>query len=271
MGKKSITAALAVAVVSLTACETTGTGMGTSLANGGSGGSGSTHDDIYRCDKPLGHVAIRDLSDDRYRSRYRDALNGDSMGAILREAVQASNCFKVIAVADDAVNKDLDKVFGEQQTSSRVKPGSDLQDGQANVADYVIYPTVIFSEQETGSGGLAGAGVALLGSKIPIIAGGGAKTNIKSSEMALELWSVRSRTRLAGGNGSAKVRDYSFAFAGIPGIPAGGAFTQASKSPAGKATLEAMIKAYNEMVIGLQNYEEQESENSGTGGLLESN
>ena len=189
------------------------------------------------------------------------------MGAILREAVQASNCFKVIAVADDAVNKDLDKVFGEQQSSSQVKPGSDFQDGQSNAADYVIYPTVIFSEQETGSSGMLGIGAAMIGSKIPVIGGGGAKTNIKSSEMALELWSVRTRTRLAGGNGSANVKDFSFTVAGVPGVPAGGAFTQASKSPAGKATLEAMIKAYNEMVIGLQNYQEQQAENGGTPGV----
>lgn len=267
MGKKLIATAIAAAVVSVTACETTGTGIGAGLAPSGNGGQATTNMDVYRCDKPLGNIAIRDKSAQQYRSRYQDALNGDSVGAVLRDAVLASNCFKVIAVANDSMNSDLDTIAGHQRTSDDVRPGSEFQGGQAEAADYALYPQVIFKEQDSGGNAFGGVG-GLLGAKIPIIAGGAAKTNIKSSTMALELWDIRSRALLATGRGDAKVQDFSFAVAGIPGIPAGGAFTQASKSPEGKATLVAMLEAYKQMVIGLQNYQEQQVENGGTGGAL---
>ena len=258
-----------LAAGTLAACETSGLGEASSgLLSGGSGGSASTQSDIYRCSEPQGRIAIRDVSQQQYRSRYRAALGGDSMAAILREIVQASDCFKVIAAADDAINQDLEKIYGDAKTSSNTRPGSDLQDGQAFAADYALYPTVIFKEQETSSsGGLLG-GIIPTGS-VPVIGGAAAKTDIRSSEVALEVYSVRSRARLAGGTGQGNVRNISLGGLAVPGIPAGGAFKTASKSPEGKATLKAVIAAYNEMVVALQNYEKQEVDDGGAGGLLE--
>jgi curli biogenesis system outer membrane secretion channel CsgG len=258
-------ALLSVTIVTAVAKEKGGFGSGLS---GGSGGSASTESDIYRCSEPMGHLVIRDRSEDRYRNQYSSALGTDSITTILREAVAASNCFVIVAAADDAINKDLDKIFADQKNSARTRPGSEHQDGQAQAADYAMYPTVIFKEQESGSKG-GGLGGLIPLKKIPIIGAGMAKTNIKSSEVALEIWSIRSRTRLAGAVAEGKVSNFSMTALGVPGIPAGGAFQSAEKSPEGKATLKAMLNAYNELVVNLQNYEKQVAKKGGSGGLLE--
>lgn len=150
--------------------------------------------------------------------------------------------------------------------SGELRNRSNMGKGQMVSADYVLTPSIQFSEN-TGGGGVAGlAGLAGgYGALIGAVAG-----SMKTTEAAttMMLTDTRSGVQVAIAQGSAKNND--FAGLGALGAAGGGAAMGAySRTPQGKVIAAAFLDSYSHLVDAVRHYAPQNVDGGlGVGGKL---
>lgn len=266
----------ATAIAMCSACATEGlistpTGSTAAAVEGSTGGATSSNNGILRCAETLGTITVIEDTDAYRRRSYYSTTGEDSMGELLGQIMQQSNCFVVTVSGDEYLNDRIDSLLDQDRNGGDTRPGSNLQSGQRIATDFVMAPTIVFSDEDTG-GTNAGAIVGgLLRNRLGV-GGGGVSVENKVSEVNLRLVSVRSRAQLASGTGKASAKDFKVGLGGLLGGRGGlglGGISTESKTPEGKATIAAMVDAYNQMVVTLQNYTPQTIEGgAGRGGRL---
>jgi curli biogenesis system outer membrane secretion channel CsgG len=101
--------------------------------------------EVSRCDTPLGYVAVVELDAYALEILWRYRLR--SPGPLLRMVIQQSGCFTVV---ERGVG--VEAVLQERQLAARgqLRSGSAMGEGQLVAADYILTPSVIFSNDNAG-------------------------------------------------------------------------------------------------------------------------
>lgn len=233
---------------------------------GGSAAGSSTANaskTLEHCDRPLGTLAVEEDTSDSWYLILTSQYHLPATTPLIRLMIQQSNCFVVVdrgrAMNNMMRERDL-------RSSGELRGNSNMGKGQMVAADYVVTPTIQFS-QNTGGGGVAGlAGLAGgYGALIGAVAG-----SMKTSEASttLTLTDTRSSVQVAASQGSAHNTDFGFGALGIGGGAAGAAGAY-SKTPQGRVIAAAFLDSYNEMVKSVRTYAPQRVDGGlGAGGKL---
>lgn len=259
--------AMAVALgslVGLGGCATMQAGGGKNPVGGSAGGarSAGANTTLEHCERPMGTLAVEEDTGQPWYAMLTNQYHLPATTPLIRLMIQQSNCFVVVDRG-----RGLNSMMRERDlaASGELRGNSNLHQGQMVAADYVVTPSIQFS-QDTGGGvaslaGLAGGYGALIGA---------AMSSMKSSEASttLMLTDTRSGVQVSIAEGSAKNIDFGFGAAFGAGH-FGGSAGAYSKTPQGKVIAAAFLDSYNQMVTAVRAYAPQHvSGGLGTGGSL---
>ena len=256
------------ALLSLTACETTKTKMGSleakTVATGAAGGAISTNANtaLEKCASPLGTVSLVENVNAGWYTILRDPYRLPPTANLLRLMIQQSNCFVVVersAASTAAMNRERDLM-----ASGQARAGSNIGQSQMVISDYGLSPEVIFNNQNAG--GMGGAlGSLIEGGAGRALAGVAGSLNTKEASTMLTLVDNRSGVQVSASEGSASKTDFGV-MGGLFGGSAGGSVGAYSNTAQGKVISAAFMDAYNQMVTSLRNYKAQTVTGQGLGG-----
>lgn len=212
---------------------------GTSGAQGASG-------DLERCPKPMGAVAVVEPQD--YVLHALSSYNLQSPVSLIRMMIQQSNCFIVVERGLGMQNVMQERALMD---SGQLRQQSNIGGGQMVVADYVLTPSVVFSD--SNSGGIGGAIGSLFGAStgrtLGVLAGG---LKFKEAQTSMLLSDSRSGIQVAAAEGSAEKADLNLGI-GILGSSAGGGLGGYSSTDEGKIITASFVDNYNNIVQVVRN------------------
>lgn len=238
--------ALGVACIVLTAAWTAAQGItqphqgeGGSVVKGAVGTSGSTGDKgLEHCDRPMGAVAVVEPQAQVLSALMRYHLS--SPVGLIRLMIQQSNCFIVVERGVGMQN-----MMQERQLAAagQAREGSNMGGGQMVAADFILTPSVEFSENNAG--GVGGAVGGIFGhSAVGAVAGG---LKFKEAQTSMLLADARSGVQVSAAEGSTKKADLGmggFLFGGGAGGAAGGY----GNTNEGKIIAAAFLDNYDKVV-----------------------
>lgn len=249
----------------LQGCSTMSLG-GTHNPISGSAAGSATADankKLEHCPRSLGTLAVEEDTSQPWYATLTGQYHLPATTPLIRLMIQQSNCFVVVDRG-----RALASVMQERglADSGEMRSGSRMGKGQMVAADYVVTPSIQFSEN-TGGGGAAMAAVGGLpyGSLIGALAGA---IKRREASTTLMLTDVRSGVQVAVAQGSAKNTDFGFSALGL-GSSAGASAGAYSSTPQGKLIAGAFLDSYNAMVRAVRAYKPQRVAGGlGTGGSL---
>src|SRR5262249_48182315 len=189
-------------------------------AAGPSGAQGAASD-LEHCDRPMGSMAVVQPPSFVVASLARYQLGSPT--GLLRLMIQQSNCFLVVERGVGMQNLMQERALAK---SGELRQGSNMGGGQMVTADFVMTPSVVFSEDDAGGvgaavgalGGLLGTGGRVLGAAV-----GGLK--FKEAQTSMLVADSRSGLQVAAAEGNASKADFQLggflAGAGVGGALGG--------------------------------------------------
>src|SRR5664279_5886037 len=141
----------AIALIALPATAQT-LGKGGSLATGGAGPDGSTNasGQLERCDSPKGTLAVVEPQSQVQANLQRYGLGSPT--SVIRMLIQQSNCFQIVERGVGMRNMMQERGLAQ---SGELQSDQNIGKGQMVAADFIVTPTVVFSENNAG--GMGGA------------------------------------------------------------------------------------------------------------------
>ena len=222
-------------------------GKGGSMASGGAGPDGAqgANGQLERCDAPKGTVAVVEPQSQVISSLQRYGLGSPT--SVIRMLIQQSNCFQVV---ERGVG--LNSMMQERSLASSGEMQSDanIGKGQMVAADFIVTPSVVFSENNAGGiggalGGFIGGG---RGSALAGIAGG---VKFKQAETSMLLVDSRSGIQVASAQGSAEKADFAIGGAMLGRVSAaGGGYGNTNE---GKVVVASFMDNWNNIVRNVRN------------------
>jgi hypothetical protein len=219
-------------------------GQGGSVVQGAAGTSAAkAPEGLERCDRPMGAIAVVEPQNDilAHLSRYRLS----SPVGLIRMMIQQSNCFVVVERGVGMQNMMQERQLAQ---AGQTRTGSNMGGGQMVTADFVLTPSVVFSENNAGG---VGAGVVggLFGRTAGAIAGG---LKFKEAQTSMLLADARSGVQVGAAEGSTKKADLRIG-AGLFGGGAGAAGGGYGNTNEGKIIAAAFMDNYNQLVGVVRN------------------
>jgi curli production assembly/transport component CsgG len=221
-------------------------GKGGSVIQGGAGTDGSTGDSgLQHCDKPMGALAVVEPQDLILASLRR--YNLSSPVGLIRMMIQQSNCFIVVERGVGMQNMMQERQLA---SSGQLRQDSNVGGGQMVTADFIMTPSVAFSE--SNAGGVGGGVAGLFGRRaaaVGAIAGG---LKFKEAQTSMLVADARSGVQVAAAEGSTKKADLRLGgalFGGGMGA-AGGGYGNTNE---GKIIAAAFMDNYNNIVNAVRN------------------
>ena len=153
--------------------------------------------------------------------------------------IQQSNCFIVVERGVGMQNMMQERALA---SAGQSRAGSNIGGGQMVAADFVLTPSVVFSENNAG--GVGGAVGGLLGGKAAAVAGG---LKFKEAQTSMLVADSRRGVQVAAAEGSTKKADMRLGgalFGGGGGASAGGY----GNTNEGKIIAAAFMDNYNKVV-----------------------
>src|SRR5882757_1771841 len=218
-------------------------GQGGSVVKGAAGTDGSKGDTgLEHCDKPMGALAVVEPQNEILVALSRYRLS--SPVGLIRLMIQQSNCFIVVERGAGMRN-----LLQERQlaASGEARQGSNLGGGQMVAADFVLTPSVVFSENNAG--GIGGAVGGIFGGKAAAVAGG---LKFKEAQTSMLVADSRSGVQVAAAEGSTKKADLRLG-AGLFGGGGGAAGGGYGNTNEGKIIAAALMDNYNNIVKVVRN------------------
>jgi hypothetical protein len=192
-------------------------GAGGSVVKGAAGTNGSSGDSgLQHCDAPMGAVAVIEPQAHVIAALTRYRLS--SPVGLIQMMIQQSNCFIVVERGQGMQN-----IMQERQLAAagEARQDSNMGGGQMVAADFVLTPSVVFSENNAG--GVGGAVGGIFGHSAIGAAAGGLK--FKEAQTSMLLADARSGVQVSAAEGSTKKADIRLGgllFGGGAGGAAGG-------------------------------------------------
>ena len=192
---------------------------------------------IARCDTSLGHVAVLELDEYALDTLWRYRLR--SPGPLLRMVIQQSGCFTVVERGAGVV-----AVLQERQLASRgqLRNGSAMGEGQLVAADYILTPSVIFSNQDAG-GLRAGLGD-FVGSRWASLTPG---VKFKEAQTGLTLVDARTGIQVGAAESTTRKADLSLS-AWLVGRGRYSSIEGYGNTAEGKLLASSLITNFNQLV-----------------------
>lgn len=267
-GRRAFALAAVAAAALLTGCvattPTVGGGNATPVT-GAAGGSTTTgaNTALERCNETLGTLRIEENTNASWYSYYQSNYRLGSTVPVLRTLIQQSNCF-VIVERGRAMRSIEDERAMSRGNEARA--GSNVQQGQQVVADYLLSPEIMMAAKGTQGVGAAVGGV--LSRHNPLLGGVVGSMKMNEAGVVLLLTDIRSTVQLSAAEGYSKNWDFGVGGALFGGLGAAGGGGYMN-TPEGKLIASAFVDAYNKMVIALREYKAQTVKGGlGTGGRL---
>lgn len=226
-------------------------GEGGSAAQGSAGPGGSQGDEgLEHCGQPMGAIAVVEPQD--YVMQALSRYNLQSPTSIIRMMVQQSNCFIVVERGMGMNNMMQER---DLAASGMTRQNSNMGGGQMVAADFILSPSVVFSDDDAGGigGGLGGAIGGLVGGRAGSVIGGIAGgLKFKEAQTSMLVTDARSGVQVAAAEGSAKKADLSLG--GFLGGRGGGAALGGyGSTDEGKVIAASLVDNYNNVVRSVRN------------------
>tara|TARA_B100001123_G_C15285520_1_gene1015486 strand:- start:244 stop:1293 length:1050 start_codon:yes stop_codon:yes gene_type:complete len=196
---------------------------------------------LNKCKKKIATLAVVEPQD--YEMLALSQYSLPSPTSLIRLIAQQSNCFIVVERGIAMQNLLQERSLS---SSGELKQDQDMGKGQMITADYILTPTIIFKEGNTG--GVAGA----LGGLLPGAAGSvagivGGSLKFSEAQTSLTLADTRSGIQVAAAAGASKKTSFGVV-AGLGGSSAGVGLGAYANTPEGKVVAAAFLQTYNSIV-----------------------
>lgn len=243
---------LGLALLPLAAAAQTLGGGGT-LATGSAGPDGAqgANAQLEHCDQPKGTIAVVEPQSNVIASLSRYGLGSPTQ--VLRMLVQQSNCFQVVERGAALNNMMQERALAQ---GGQLQQGANIGGGQMVQADFLVNPSVVFTENNAGGvgGGVGGSLLGLVGGNRHIAAVGSVLGGVKFKEAATSLTMVdaRSGIQVAAAQGSASKTDFSLGGMvwGSSGGASLGGYTNTNE---GKMIVASFVDNWNQIVRAIRN------------------
>jgi hypothetical protein len=219
---------IALAVSAALSAQTLGEGG--SAAQGGAGPQGATNANVQleKCDAPKGTLAVVEAQSQVIAALGRYGLQSPT--GLIRMMVQQSNCFQIVERGVAMQNMMQERALA---AGGQMQADANIGKGQMVAADFIVTPSVVFSENNAG--GVGGALGGLMGrfggagAVVGAIAGG---LKFKEAQTSMLLSDTRSGIQVAAAEGSAKQTDFALGgtIFGAGGGAALGGYTNTTKA-----------------------------------------
>jgi curli biogenesis system outer membrane secretion channel CsgG len=230
-------AVLALSFAGQTLAQDLGRGAGPVTGSAGPQGSQGASMQLEKCTKILGTLAVNEPQD-----AVSAALRGyglTSPTGLIRLIIQQSGCFTVVERGRAMQNIVQERALAD---SGQLQAGSNIGRGQLVVADFVLTPDVVFSNNNAGG---MGAAIGSLFGPIGAVIGGGLR--FKQAQTSMLVSDARSGIQVAAASGSSQKTD--FALGGILGGLGGGLGLGAYENTAeGKVVSASFLDNWNQIV-----------------------
>jgi curli biogenesis system outer membrane secretion channel CsgG len=223
-------------------------GKGGSMVQGSAGpqGAQNANSQLESCDGPKGTIAVVEPQYQVIASLRRYQL--DSPTGVIRMLIQQSNCFQVVERGTGMRNMMEERALAQ---SGELQTGQNVGKGQMVAADFIVTPSVVFSENNAG--GFGGALGGLLGGHAGALIGGIAGgLKFKEAQTSMLLVDSRSGIQVAAAEGSAQNADFALAGA-LFGGGGGGALGGYGNTNEGKVIAASFIDNWNNIVRAIRN------------------
>lgn len=222
-------------------------GEGGTAVQGAAGTMGSQGDGgLAHCAQPLGAMAVVEPQD--YVMSALSSYNLQSPTSLIRMMIQQSNCFIVVERGQGMQNMMQERALAD---SGQLRGQSNIGAGQMVAADFVLTPSVVFSDNN--SGGVGGALGGLIGGRHGGVLGGVlAGLKFKEAQTSMLVTDARSGVQVAAAEGSAKKADLNLGI-GIIGGGAGGGVGGYGSTAEGKVIAASFVDNYNGIVGVIRN------------------
>jgi hypothetical protein len=224
-------------------------GEGGSKASGSAGPQGAQGEakELEKCDAPKGTIAVVEPQDQVAANLQKYGLGSPT--GVIRMLIQQSNCFQVVERGAAMANMLQERQLAQ---AGQMQAGSNVGRGQMVAADFLVTPSVVFSENNAGGagGGLAGFGRAFgVGGLVAGAIIGGLK--FKEAQTSMVLVDARSSIQVAAAQDSAKATDFSLGAAlfGAGGAGALGGYTNTAE---GKVIAASFIDNWNNITRSIR-------------------
>jgi hypothetical protein len=216
-------------------------GKGGTLVDGAAGPNGSTgKSGIQRCDKPFGAITVVEPQSYVMQALSRRGLQSPT--SLIRLMVQQSNCFIVVDRGMGMQNLMQER---DLAASGELRQGSNMGGGQMMAADYVLTPTVVFSEDDAGAVGAAVSGV--ISRHNPLLGSVASGLKFQEAQTSMMLTDARSGVQVAAAEGSTRKADLQLTTS-LLGTRAGGTIGGYGKTNEGKIIAAALLDNFNNVV-----------------------
>jgi curli biogenesis system outer membrane secretion channel CsgG len=197
---------------------------------------------LEHCDQPYGALAVVEPQSEMIAALSRYKLSSPT--TLIRMLVQQSNCFVVVERGAAMRNLMQERELAQSGT---LQQGSNVGGGQMKAADFVLTPTVLFSEGNAGGMGAAVGGLTR-GLGVGAIGGG---LKFKEAQTSMLISDTRSGVQVASAEGKAKKRDFSLGALGFGGgiLGAVGGYTNTNE---GKVIAASFVDNYNNVITSMR-------------------
>jgi Curli production assembly/transport component CsgG len=221
-------------------------GKGGSVVRGAAGTEGSSGDKgLQHCDKPMGAVAVVEPQD--YIMQHLRGYGLSSPTALIRLMIQQSNCFIVVERGIGMQNVMQERALA---AGGQLRQNSNMGGGQMVTADFVLTPSVVFSENNAG--GVGGAVGGLLGRRAAVVGAVAGGLRFKEAQTSMLLADARSGVQVSAAEGSTRKADLALGGA-LFGGSGGGALGGYGNTNEGKIIAAALLDNYNKIVGVVRN------------------
>ncbi len=222
-------------------------GKGGSKVTGGVGPDGSTNasTELEKCDAPKGTLAVVEPQSQVVANLSRYGLGSPT--SVIRLLIQQSNCFQVVERGAGMQNMMQERALAQ---GGEMQSGSNVGKGQMVAADFLVTPSVVFTDNNAG--GVGGGLLSSLGSAGRLAGAlvGGVK--FKQAQTSMLLVDSRSGIQVAAAEGSAEKTDFALggALFGSGGSGGMGGYTSTAE---GKVVAASFIDNWNNIVRNIRN------------------
>ncbi len=221
-------------------------GAGGSMAQGSAGPDGAkgANPQLEKCEAPKGTIAVVEPQSQVLYSLQRYGLGSPT--SVIRMLVQQSNCFQVVERGAGMQNLMQERALAR---GGELQQGSNVGKGQMVAADFIVNPSVVFSE--SNAGGVGGSLFGALGGRFGALGALAGGLKFKQAQTSMLLVDSRSGIQVAAAEGSAEQAD--FALGGLFFGRAGGAFGGYSNTNEGKVIVASFVDNWNSIVRAIHN------------------